>query len=347
MLRRILAAVITVLGLALIGLGVATATIWRPADHLTVTAPAPDAPLTLVLPGVLGLVDENVTLTATAPDDGEIILAFAPANDVMAWVAEADHLEVQGLADWENLATELVTGGEADVPDPRTSELWTDVIEGEGEIALNLTADSSQVIMLAATDGTENAPSLTFTWPLEVTTPYLIPLVGAGSVLALLGLAWFGYQLLVARELRAREEAQEELERQEERQRLETQVFRSDQPMTRRQLREMQRRFRESDPRHAEGGPVASTAGTVGAGVLPGVADPGRFRALRYVPIDESGEIPVVEDEIPPPPPMIPEADDPDSGPEPAVLDSAEAQTTDAPARPSWRSLWDIKEDEK
>lgn len=383
MLRRILAAVIIVIGLALIGLGVASATVWRPADHITVSTDSSSAPLTLVLPGVLGLVDENVTLTATAESEQPIILAFGPASEVMAWVGNADHLQVQGLADWENLALENVQGEEETVPDPRTSLLWTDVIEGTGEISLQLTADSSQVILLAATDGTEPAPTLTLTWPLEVETPYMVPLIAAGSVLALIGLAWLAYQLLVARELRERETAQEEIEQKVERQRLETQIFRSDQPMTRRQLREMQRRFKDSDPRHAEGGPVAVTAGAVGAGVLPGVSDPGKFRALRHIPVDDSVELPIVREAIltepivaesPEPAEVDATTEAPQSAEAPEPIETLEptehaADPTDTadtaetgvgqealetsepaeetPPRTSWRSLWDIKEDDK
>lgn len=347
LLRRILAAVIIAIGLALIGLGVASATVWRSADHITVSADSEEAPITLVLPGVLGLVDENVTITATADGDQPIVLTFARAADVMAWVGETRNLQIEGLVDFETLATNLIEGTEATALDPRGSDLWTDEIEGTGELTLDLTADNGQVIMLAATDGTDPAPELSFTWPVEVETPYMVPLIAAGSVLALLGLAWLAYQLIVASELRKREAAQAEIEKKEQRQSLQTQVFRTDQPMTRRQLRDMQRRFKEEDPRHAADGPVTVTAGAVGAGVLPGVADPGKYRAMRHVPVDDSAEIPVVRDDAPAPTaqdPVIEPAQEPE-----ASLDDGEAESIAlAPppqTRTSWRSLWEIKEE--
>lgn len=345
MLRRILAAVIIVIGLALIGLGVASATVWRPADHMTVSASPDSAPATLVMPGVLAMVDENVTVTAAAENaDDAIVLVFARANDMLAWVGDTDRLQIEGLADWETLETNRIEGEEDTIPNPRGSDLWSEVIEGEGEVTFDLTADNRQIIMLAATDGSQPAPTLTFTWPIEVSTPYMVPLIAAGSVLALIGIVWIAYGLLVARELRQREAAQEEIEQKSERQILETQVFRSDQPMTRRQLREMQRKFKEQDPRHATGGPVAATAGGVGAGVLPGVADPGFYRAQRYVPVDDSAELPVITADTPDPTRETPHdlewiasADEASDSP----------ASHDSPSRTSWRSLWDIKEDEK
>ncbi len=361
MLRRTFAAVIIVLGLTLIGLGVASATLWRPDDHVTATMPAPTTAVILVQPGVLGLVNENVTLTATAAsEDLPVVLTFARAGDVLAWVgADTARTDVTGLSDWHNLATTVVEGTQTTVPDPRTAELWTTVLEGTGTLTVDLTPDSGQIIMMAATDGAGAAPALSLTWQVDVVTPYMVPLITIGSVLALIGLAWLSYQLLVARELRQREIAQDEIEKKAERQALETQIFSTDKPMTRRQLREMQRRFKEQDPRHADGGPVRATAGLVGAGVLPGVSDPGHFRALRHIPLEDSSEIPAIREQNPPPPesenpvPAVTHgeiAEEPLAAP-PAIeapqSRESDPATTQSPARTSWRALWDIKEDPK
>lgn len=362
---------IIVLGLTLIGLGVASATLWRPDDHVTASMPAPTTPVVLVQPGVLGLVNENLTLTATAASaDLPVVLTFARAGDVLAWVGDdTARTDVTGLSDWQNLSTTIYEGAETTVPDPLTAELWTTVLEATGTLSVDLTPDNGQVIMLAATDGTAPAPTLSLTWPVEVKTPYMVPLITVGSVLVIIGLAWLSYMLLVARELRQRESAQEEIEKKVERQELETQIFSTDKPMTRRQLRDMQRRFKEHDPRHADGGPVQTTAGMSGAGVLPGVADPGIFRALRYIPVDDSAEIPavreddqpvVVEQEAQPPASGSGEVPDDAAGqnPEPAeptepvaqpeeIEPIADAAHTESPARTSWRALWDIKEEPK
>nr|NLD39639.1 hypothetical protein [Actinomycetales bacterium] len=63
----------------------------------------------------------------------------------------------------------------------------------------------------------------------------------------------------------------------------------SDGPLTRRQLRELERRRRAQDPRHEFGGPIAASGGGIGSSVVPGVSNPERFRALRHV---EQVEVP-------------------------------------------------------
>lgn len=302
MFRRILAAVLIVLGLTAIGLGVASATVWRSSDHVTAVMPeSPTTPVVLTMPGVMSAVDDHVTVTATASsDDLPIVLTFARAGDTLAWVDDASHTRITGLSEWDLLAVEEVAGESDSVPAPTPSDLWTTTLDGTGTLTVDLTPDNGQVIMMAATDGTEPAPALTFTWQVPVTTPYLIPLVVAGSILALAGVALLVYGLLVSRELRQRDAAREEHAAREERRGSETQVMmpKDASSMTRRQLRELQRRLREEDPRHASDGPVASTAGAVGSGVVPGVADPERHRALRYVVSDDSGELRAIPDDL-------------------------------------------------
>lgn len=242
MVRRIFAIVLIVLGLCTIGAAVASGTIWRPADQVTLTLPGtPDVPVVVTAPGVLNAVDNDVDVrivgaTAQTP----LVLAMAPDTDVNAWVGDSPHWEVTGLADWETLsytdsrdqadepteeptdadpsatesaspsesasATEAPAEGEepeeATVPDPRGSDLWVEQVTGTGSLEYSWTAVPGRWMMLVAADGTEAAPQIELTWDRPVTTPFVLPGVILGGVLLLLGLTLLVMQLLVDREHR-------------------------------------------------------------------------------------------------------------------------------------------------
>ncbi len=350
-MRRTLAALLVVLGIVAIGLGIASATVWRSSETVTATMPAqPDTPVVLVVPGVLGMVSpETVTVRASAPD-APVVLAFAPASDVAAWVGPAAHTDVVGLASWTELAVERVDG-EGTVPNPAGADLWTAEVTGQGEVTLDLVPDPGEVTLLVATDGTQPAPRVTLSWPATVTTPYLVPLLVGGLILALVGLGLLTWDFLVRREVRARTAARQQKAAADVTETATMRVVEEGGPMasaaptaarlTRRQLRERDRAQAASDPRAAPDGPIASTGGTVGAGIVPAALDPERHRALRHVELDE----PVyVRTEV--------DAAVRDAGPArgsavvPGVRDAARHRDS-RDETGSWRALWDVQEEDR
>ncbi|MGM0385030.1 MAG: hypothetical protein ACQERF_03470 [Actinomycetota bacterium] len=366
MIRRILAAVLVVLGLVAVGLAVASATVWRPSDTVTASMPAqPTAPVVIVEPGVLAMVADTVTLTASAAaEDDPVVLAFAPTGDVMAWVGPAAHVAVTGMSSWTDLRVEEVEGEES-VPNPAGADLWTSELTDTGELVVELSPDPGDVAMIAATDGTRAAPSITLTWTVPVTNPYLVPLVAAGVALLVLGLAVLAYDILVRREVRARENAREArrtadatatsqlsldsiaAEAAEPVETVEAAATAGPATLTRRQRRELERRRRQEDPRLAADGPVARSGGMAGAGIVPAVLDPERHRALRYVDVPEEAPEPAQE------PVPAPSAER-DAGPArgsaivPGVADPEHhRQEPSEPERTSWRSLWGFGEEEQ
>src|SRR5690606_32746716 len=61
--------------------------------------------LVLTAPGVLNVVDDDVEVRLIgATDDTPLVLAMARESDVLAWVGDAPHWEITGLADWETLS---------------------------------------------------------------------------------------------------------------------------------------------------------------------------------------------------------------------------------------------------
>ena len=109
MIRRIVSVIATVLGLVVIALAVCSATVWRPSATVQATlAQTPDQHYVLTEPGVLGLVDSSVSITATA-EGRPVFLAVAYTVDAKAWLADDPYLSVTGLTDWNTLSAVPVT----------------------------------------------------------------------------------------------------------------------------------------------------------------------------------------------------------------------------------------------
>ena len=70
MLKRLIIAAVGVVGLVVIGLGIASATVWRADDVLVATTSGGSHTL-VTDPGVLELGGDPVTVTVTVPDDGQ------------------------------------------------------------------------------------------------------------------------------------------------------------------------------------------------------------------------------------------------------------------------------------
>ena len=104
---RVIGAVMVLLGLVVAGSGVASATLWRPADHVHAEAIASGATTLLVTdPGVLELVDDTVQVRASGPRESTVVLVIGREPDVRAWVGLDPHTRVTGLADVATLAAE-------------------------------------------------------------------------------------------------------------------------------------------------------------------------------------------------------------------------------------------------
>lgn len=127
MLKRLVVAIIGLLGIVVIALGVASATLWR-ADDVLVAELQADEHLVVTDPGVLELAAEEVTVRVEA--DGPVVLAIGRDTDVTAWVGADAHQRVTGLSGWHDLAAEDVaaptpTADPNATPDPAASPVAT------------------------------------------------------------------------------------------------------------------------------------------------------------------------------------------------------------------------------
>ena len=191
MLRKLLAAALIILGLASAGLGLASGTIWRDSDSVVATATPAEGTIVVTDPGVLGLVNSNVTVRAFREDGGEIAIAVGRDVDVTAWIGNDPYTRVTGLDDWQTLTAvgTPASGQGAPGADPTGSELWIQFSTAEGEDTLRWDDRPGRWSLMAAGIGDDaEAPTLELTWRREVTTPWFVPGIIFGSILLLLGL---------------------------------------------------------------------------------------------------------------------------------------------------------------
>ena len=208
MVQRFLATLLILAGLGSIGYGVASATVLRESDTVVATAtPSGDGTMVVTEPGVLGLVDDQVTVRATVPEGQKVTLALGSDVDVLGWVGKDPYDSVTGLSSWETLTVVPGAGLAADDgaaaeegapdepvakpstgPEPAGSDMWLSEVSGETTVSMRWTEEPGRVVLLAAGVG-ENAeaPTLELTWPRSVATPFLWPGVLGGGLLLILG----------------------------------------------------------------------------------------------------------------------------------------------------------------
>jgi hypothetical protein len=199
LVRRVLVAVLAVLGLALLLVGVGMRTVWLPDSDVAASADVSDAPVTLTAPGVMEMRPGPVTVRVEG--EGPVNVARMREQDALAWVGDSPHVTVTGLDDERTLATET-TPGEAEVPDPAGSVMWLDGGSGDGSAELTWEDRPGRYLLVVAGDGTTAPERLTLTWTREVSTPWAVPLVVAGGVLLAAAAALAAVLLLLARRTR-------------------------------------------------------------------------------------------------------------------------------------------------
>ncbi|MFJ7750683.1 hypothetical protein ACIQXM_12095 [Arthrobacter sp. NPDC097144] len=187
-MRNKIAVPLIVIGVLLMLVGIGQRTIWAPPTTLTAAAPSQDreAPLTVIGSDVLTEHSGGVDLTVAG--DGTFLMAVGRADDVDAWVGDASALRIG--ADGDSLTSEIADGT-ATVPNPAGSDLWVSEqdIDGETTFTWEAPAEGDWQILLA-TDGTGAAPAdVSVTYANDASTPFAIPLIVAGALVAVLGLA--------------------------------------------------------------------------------------------------------------------------------------------------------------
>jgi len=234
-LRRFLPAATTLLGLLVVALGIASATLWKASStvHAVVT-PTGGGNVVITAPGVLDLVAPDVTIRASAPGS-RVVLAIGRDTDVAGWAAGSSFVRVTGLSSWTRLATEAgptVAAGASASPtagagasasptagasasatatarsqstsaataDPAVSDNWLVQAGGDNAATLTWSNRPGRWSVLAASVGDEaTMPELELSWPHPVGTPWLVPAIALGGALLVAGLGLLSLQVLRAR----------------------------------------------------------------------------------------------------------------------------------------------------
>ncbi|PFG20275.1 hypothetical protein [Serinibacter salmoneus] len=217
MVRRIVGITLVVLGIAAVVLGILSATAWRTSEVVSATHESAEVPFVVVEPGVAGIVNDQVDITVTAAGADQAVTVIEGRDvDVEGWIGDLPYLAITGLADWENLTTELVEPDPADgeaaegedgesaeseeIPSPVGSDMWTRLREGEGTLEFPWFQPEDRTVLFIVRDGQEGAaPTVTFTWDREVSTPYVMPLVAGGTAAVVVGLILVVWSFLPSR----------------------------------------------------------------------------------------------------------------------------------------------------
>nr|WP_066294384.1 hypothetical protein [Arthrobacter sp. B6] len=179
------------LGLLTLLAGIGQKTIWAPSETFTASVPtdSAEAPLTVI--------DQNLrtlhggTVKINIKGDGNFILAAGRPDDIDAWVGQAAHNTVTGVAEGNKALQVEHSDGEPTAPNPGGSDLWVSSENASGELDYSWTppADGEWSLLLAS-DGTKAAPgTVSMTFPNDTSTPWAIPLMVIGGLLILAGIA--------------------------------------------------------------------------------------------------------------------------------------------------------------
>lgn len=278
-MRQLAAAVMLVVGMALIVVGVGSATWWKDSPIIEAsTETTSESGVIATNPGVLELVDDTVRVTARAP--GTTVEMVVASTDIAnLWLGDEPHASVTGLSTWSSLST--AEPDEDTAPEePLTlegSDLFhpENFISAEGSVELHFVVPPGDWTLIAlGQDGT--TPQLTLTWEREVTTPLAIPLSIVGIVLLAAGSALFIYHSQRTAAEKRREESLERGVRRREADATETSVL----PALKSLRRDRRGRGKKADDQPEVRGEVRDeTGGSFGAGILPASPRAEEFRS--------------------------------------------------------------------
>ncbi|WP_444662649.1 hypothetical protein ACT17Q_11960 [Cellulomonas sp. CW35] len=142
MRKRVITAAAGVVGLVVIGLGVASATVWR-ADDVMVATTTASSHVVVTDPGVLELGGDPATVRVTASDGAEVVVVVGRDTDVDGWVGSDAYTRVTGLSAWDRLATTTGEPDPAAVPTDAPTPASTPAATGSPKAAATAAATSA------------------------------------------------------------------------------------------------------------------------------------------------------------------------------------------------------------
>jgi len=187
--RFVLAIISFVVAAVMIGAGIAQRTILLEPDEANLsTTSSTGAAVTVIDGAALNAYDGSQTVTISGSD--EIAAAYGRTTDVLAWIGDTEYTEIGYDSESGELTSKLVPGSEKEVPSIKGSDLWLDEYARADSLGLTVKVPSD-ISFIVVSDGVKPAPSkVAISWPLDNSTPWAGPLIIAGAVALLLGLAF-------------------------------------------------------------------------------------------------------------------------------------------------------------
>ena len=198
-MRKWLAGVLILLGLAGLALGWAGQTVWAPKGNHTARASFEKPGAAVVInPGVLYVGGKKGTVTITS--SGDYYMISAPEGTVKSYLENSKYTAITGASNWATLATSTENADKKEgTAGIQNSDLWTDIkpkktgesftIEDWSKAELDPKKPQPYRAILLANDG--DASTITkveITWPTNATNAWTPYAYAAGAVLLIIGL---------------------------------------------------------------------------------------------------------------------------------------------------------------
>lgn len=191
-MRGVVTPVFGLIAVACIVLGVLNATIWRPSTDITANAEVSGTRYIVTDPGVLGLVDDRVSLSVDGADDAvSVCVAVGSAKDVTGWVSGNPYVRVTGMSDWTALSTSRAAAqgeslaGEGDVAFA-DSDMWTSVQCGDGAVSVDVTDEDSSQVALVDLGADDADADVSMHWIRQSVPDFAMPFYFAGGICVVL-----------------------------------------------------------------------------------------------------------------------------------------------------------------
>ncbi len=215
--RYTLPIILATLALLSLGAGILAVTVWKPSQEVSAEAQT-SLPFTMTRPGVLRLYEPyqesaEVHVEAIAPGDEIVWMALGKGDDVSAWLTDESYDEIIGLSDLETLKaithestnvaqSDEVTAAEEIVEEPQSgadplasnpidSDMWTALKYGRHSVSMTLKGDELDQVLLAATNGSDPAPTIRLTWATPHSNTLALVAFSLAGVFAFLALGTY------------------------------------------------------------------------------------------------------------------------------------------------------------
>ncbi|MGO2080380.1 hypothetical protein [Glutamicibacter arilaitensis] len=190
-MRKVISVIAMLLGAAALVVGIGQKTFWAPPETVTANMPqlTDEAPLTLIESSVNSPNLDPVELVITAK--GEFTASLGREYDVAAWIGDAAHVSVTGIDTENHKMIAEYTKGKGEVPNPAGADIFFDSQTADKTMTYRWTApDTGDWSLLLAAGGKDAAPvDISVTYANDDAMPFAVPLIIAGSVLLVFGLA--------------------------------------------------------------------------------------------------------------------------------------------------------------